>query len=351
MAQTLSENPAKRHDELSYQVERAAERCRESGSVGDLVRLRDLRVLAGEQLGPKAGTAWDGDAPAPPPPDLFADAAGGIPEIDGRDLDIAALSSAMHHHGALILRNMISPRAARGFRHGIDNTMAAANAHLEATKDGGEDTRPTAMKADYMPVSEDDDDLPLRQHKAFLGKSGAIETFLSPRLAFDLFDCFERLGFRRLLQAYFRDEPCVSFKKSVLRRAEPLIYPAEWHQDGAFMTTDIKSVNVWIALSECGGGTDSPGMDLLPKRLNSIVPTGINGAAFNWSVSGTTVTETFPDLKAARPYFAPGDAILFDHYNLHATSSDPAFTKTRYAIETWFFAKSRCAINQHPVYW
>ncbi|MEM6678117.1 MAG: hypothetical protein AAF675_09615, partial [Pseudomonadota bacterium] len=187
--------------------------------------------------------------------------------------------------------------------------------------------------------------------KVFLGESGAIETFLSPRVSFELFDLFERLGLRQLLQQYFRDEPCVSFNKSVLRKTAPLQQPAEWHQDGAFMTEGIQSLNLWIALSECGGETDCPGMDILPQRLDRVLETGSNGAIFNWSVSGATVAEAFPDLTPERPTFAAGDAILFDHLNLHATSSDPRYTRARYAIETWFFSKSHAALNQHPAYW
>jgi hypothetical protein len=117
------------------------------------------------------------------------------------------------------------------------------------------------------------------------------------------------------------------------------------------MDKGIKSLNIWISLTDCGNGTESPGMDLIPRRLNKIVQPGQNGAIFDWSISNQTVEEEFKDVKPARPFFGAGDGVIFDHFNLHATSSAPEFTQNRYAIETWFFAKSQCALNQNPVFW
>ncbi|MEM8625831.1 MAG: hypothetical protein AAGG47_20265 [Pseudomonadota bacterium] len=350
MTAVLEDDPVRLNDDFTHRIDHAAGSARASGAVGDMIRLRDLRLRAGQHLGTSEATAWANDASAAEVPDLFLDIGDTIPEIDVRALDLARVRSAMAHHGALIVRNLFDPRLARHYRVAIDEVIEAANALAEATSKDEEDTRPTAMKGAYLPLGEGAGPL-IRKHKTFLGKSGAIETFLSPKVSLDLLDRFETLGLRRLLQGYFGDEPCLSFNKSVLRRAEPLPHAAEWHQDGAFMTEGIKSLNLWIALSECGGGTDSPGMDLVPRRLDAVLPTGTNGAIFNWSVSGATVAEQFPGIAPARPYFAAGDAIFFDHFNLHATSSDPAFTEPRYAIETWFFAKSRCAVNQHPAYW
>ncbi|MEM9761015.1 MAG: hypothetical protein AAF968_00655 [Pseudomonadota bacterium] len=348
MAAIPAESLASRNDALTAAVTEAAAQCRESRSVGDLVRLRDLRVKAGAELAGLPDTAWTAERPVPP--DLFPESHGSIPEVDLRALSIETLQSAMHHHGALIVRNMLGPRAAHAYRQDIDRVIEAAAAYYALIDEKQPDTRPTAVKADYLPFSDNAGMLE-RLHHRFVGKSGAIETLLSPSFSMQLFDEFERLGLRAMLQAYFGDEACVSFNKCVLRRTEPLTYPADWHQDGAFMTKGIQSLNLWIALSECGRGTDSPGMDLVPRRLNEVVKTGENGAIFKWSVSSATVAEEFPDLAPTQPYFGAGDAIFFDHFNLHCTSSGEAFTETRYAIENWFFAKGRAATNQYPVFW
>ncbi|MEM7239781.1 MAG: hypothetical protein AAF501_18400 [Pseudomonadota bacterium] len=350
MDSVLSQTDARRNDALSAEVADTADVFRSSGQIGDLVRLRDARIRAGRHLNAGMSTSWARTDGADVPENLFTPPPAALPEVDVRDLSITTLQSAMHHHGALIVRNIFDPRLARHYRNRIDEVMAAATELNTATKDGSPDDRHTNSKAQYMPLGKSSG-MSRPKHFTFLGKSGAIETFLSPRTSQELLDSFERLGLRSMLQSYFQDEACLSFQKSVLRRAEPLTNPAEWHQDGAFMTEGIQSLNLWISLTDCGAGTESPGMDLVPKRLNSILPTGTNGAIFDWSVSGKTVAEEFPDILPARPFFGAGDAVFFDHFNLHATSSSDAFTQPRYAIETWFFSKSRSAHNQTPVYW
>lgn len=132
---------------------------------------------------------------------------------------------------------------------------------------------------------------------------------------------------------------------------DPLDKPAEWHQDGAFMTEEIKSINLWIALSDCGKGTNCPGMDFVPKRLDKIMPTGGEHGLFHWSVSPKSIDKWFKDCPPVTPTYKAGDAIFFDHYNLHVTSYSPEYTKPRYALETWFFAEDFPAHNQKPAYW
>jgi len=351
MALDLMNDLAARNEELIAKVAESASIARGSGQIGDLVRLRDLRVQSGKLLdeGKAASIPWR--ARRETPPDLFTPGPGELPEVDLRDLSHETLGSAMHHHGALIVRNLFAPHVAEEFRRGIDRVRDAAQAHFDADEAEGDGMkRSTISKGYFMPLGKASGKTRGKVH-SFLGKSGAIETFLSPIVSQRLMDRFETLGLRSLLQGYFGDEPCVSYQKSVLRRAEPLEYPSEWHQDGAFMNQGIQSLNLWVSLTECGTGTESPGMDLLPRRLNHIIPPGTNGAVFKWSISGKTVAEDFADVEVARPYFAAGDGVFFDHFNLHATSSDPSFSQPRYAIESWFFSKSRCAVNQVPVYW
>lgn len=322
---------------------------RQTGAAGDLLRLRDERIRAGAVVDAALDTAWGDRHAEPAPPDLFRPAPGELPDIALSALTPDTLASAMHHHGALIVRGFFTPRAALDFRTDIDAVLAALQGYLDARAEGREDDRPTSQKTLFQPVPKSGG-LHKGAATAFLGMSGAVGTMLSPLVSQRLLDRFETLGLRGLLQGYFRDEPCLSFYKSVLRRAEPLQHPAEWHQDGAFMDAGIDSLNLWVALSTCGAGTDSPGMDLVPQRLRHIVQPGTNGALFKWSVSGATVAEDFAG-PLARPRFEAGDALFFDHFNLHATSSAPEFTRARYAIETWFFPKSRCAVNQIPVLW
>ncbi len=337
------------NDELVAKVSKAAGVFRKDGQIGDLVRLRDSRVMAGKSVHTDLNTSWMRGRPVAPE-NLFDLGPHGIPEVDIHELTSDAVISAMHHYGAIIVRNFFEPARALRFQKDIDEVMDSAKAFAEATQDGGPDDRSTTQKSYFMPLTKEAG-LDRETAHVFLNDSGSIETFLSPLVSHNLFDSFERVGLREILQRYFQDEPCVSYQKCVLRRATPLKHKAEWHQDGAFMNKNIQSLNVWVALTDCGEGTESPGMDLIPKRLTKVLKPGTNGAIFNWSISCATVAATFPDIKPVRPYFGAGDALFFDHFNLHATSSDPGYTQPRYAIETWFFSKSHCATNQTPVYW
>lgn len=335
-------------EEMRRAVSEAQTRWRDSGAIGDLVRLRDARVRAGASITAPEGRPAPAIAAAPP--QRFDPAPGALPEIDLRDLDIETLRSAMHHHGALIIRNFLTPQQALGLREDVDAVLAEAVRLVKAAKAGVPLKRSANEKANFHPFAKDSEMAHLRSGP-FAVMSGAVETLLSPRVSNSLLDIFEANNMRSLMQDYFGEEPCLSFQKSLLRRVQPLPHEAEWHQDGAFMGEGIASLNIWVALSECGAGTDSPGMDLVPKRLTHIIPPGQDGAKFEWSVSGATVAREFDEAPIARPHFAAGDVVLFDHFNLHATSSGAEFTRQRYAIETWFFASSRAAVNQRPVFW
>jgi hypothetical protein len=137
----------------------------------------------------------------------------------------------------------------------------------------------------------------------------------------------------------------VSANKSVLRRVKPDAGSA-WHQDGAFMG-NVMALNVWLSLSRCGDV--APGLDIVPKRIEEIVETGTDGALFNWSVSPAVAEREAGEAGIVRPIFNPGDAVLFDDRCLHATAVDPSMTKTRYAIESWFFAPSAFPDGYAPI--
>lgn len=52
------------------------------------------------------------------------------------------------------------------------------------------------------------------------------------------------------------------------------------------------------------------------------------------------MVEEVAEGTVTRPIFEPGDALIFDHLNLHRTAIDPGMTRDRYAIEAWFLAPS-----------
>jgi hypothetical protein len=163
----------------------------------------------------------------------------------------------------------------------------------------------------------------------------------SPRLMFEMLETFEQVGLRRVAREYLGEPPAISMQKCTLRKQVP---PESgpivrgWHQDGIFLG-DVRALNVWLSLSHCGD--DAPGLDLVPRRLDHLVPTrNEEGSLLKWSVAQETAEEAAGDLDILRPIFEPGDVMLFDELYLHATAADLSMSKPRYAIESWFFGPS-----------
>jgi hypothetical protein len=163
-----------------------------------------------------------------------------------------------------------------------------------------------------------------------------------------MFEAYEAVGLRTVIADYLGERPVLSANKCTFRRV-PLSSSTDWHQDGAFLGAGIRALNVWIALTECG--TDSPGMDLVPKRFDEVVETGTGGAIFDWAVGPETVARVAADAPVVRPHFQAGDALLFDDLFLHRTAIEPAMTRPRYAIESWFFAPTSYPTGQVPLVW
>ncbi|HKJ36418.1 MAG TPA: phytanoyl-CoA dioxygenase family protein, partial [Solirubrobacterales bacterium] len=172
--------------------------------------------------------------------------------------------------------------------------------------------------------------------RQFVNAGSGVWLADSPRMLFELTEAFEAAGLRDLIGDYLGERPAISVNKGTLRRAAPDV-ASGWHQDGAFLGDGIRSINVWLALNDCG--RDAPGMEIVARRLDRIVETGTHGAQFEWSVGQAVVDEVASE-AIAMPEFKAGDALLFDHFNLHRTGLDPSMTETRYATETWFFAPS-----------
>ena len=104
---------------------------------------------------------------------------------------------------------------------------------------------------------------------------------------------------------------------------------------------------MWLSLSRCGD--EAPGLDVVPTRVDHIVPTGTEGATNDWSVSWAVARDTAGDLGIARPIFDPGDALLFDELFLHSTAAEPDMPSSRYAVESWFFGPSAFPANYAPL--
>ncbi|MDW3220713.1 MAG: phytanoyl-CoA dioxygenase family protein [Acidimicrobiales bacterium] len=270
----------------------------------------------------------------PPVEDHFP--GGGVPEVAAADLDAELVRSALLHHGSLLVRGLVDEARAASLRRAIDAAFAGAAIHRDD---------PHAEVGDGFVPFEPEPRYPFGVYeRAFANFGSGVLGVDSPRAMHEMIAALEAAGVRGLLRDYFGEPAAFSVKKTTLRRTEPDSL-AGWHQDGAFLGTQTRALNIWTALSPCG--VDAPGLDVFPDRFEELVPTG-GDEIYDWSVSNETASR-YDLSRVVRPAFDTGDALLFDHMTLHRTGVDPAMTRTRYAIEMWFFAPSTYPTDQIPI--
>jgi hypothetical protein len=178
-----------------------------------------------------------------------------------------------------------------------------------------------------------------------MAKSGGMFAADSPRLLAEMLQVFNDADLKRTIGTYLGDVPLLSLQKVTLRKATADL-PYAWHQDGKFLGP-VRAMNVWLALSRCGDV--SPGLDVVPRRLDQHAEAGGEGTIIDIQVSQQVAERLAGDRGVLRPIFNPGDALLFDELFLHQTGSDPEMPDTRYAIESWFFAASAFPEDYTPI--
>jgi len=277
----------------------------------------------------------------PHPDDLYVDQPG-IPEIDHRDFTATNVASGVFNHGSIIVRNMLTADQVSLMRDSIIQTYAE---HDKAMA-GALETETAPWFVPFSPAPREGAKVTIE--RGWYRQGGAELAADSPRGLFNLINCLQAAGITDMVTEYLGERPALSVRKTSLRQI-PKDHNAEngWHQDGAFLGQGIRTVNVWIALTDCG--VDAPSMDMVPRRMAEIVPTGTEGAMFDWSVSQLAVRDAAGDTPPVRLQFREGDAIIFDEMNLHRTGGGPGMTKDRFAIEAWFFAPSCYPLEQLPI--
>jgi hypothetical protein len=297
-------------------------------------RLLKLRHRAGISLQHHAS-----EIPDFPEPAFDALTGEGLPEVTLDQLTPELLRAAILRNGALLIRGLIDPPAAAGLVEEIDRAFDARD-----KRDAGQE-RPPAYYEEFGP----DEPYELAE-RVWVTDASGLWLADSPKLMFDFAQTLERTGLREVATGYLGERPTISINKCTLRRVRPDVVKGHagisWHQDGAFLG-DVRALNVWLALSHCGD--TAPGLDIVPKRIDHVVATGTDGAAFDWSVSPAAVEEAAEGIPVQRPIFEPGDVMLFDELFLHATGADLDMPNTRYAIESWFFGPSKFPEGYAPV--
>ncbi len=114
-----------------------------------------------------------------------------------------------------------------------------------------------------------------------------------------------------------------------------------WHQDGGYLGISTRAVNLWLALSECGGDTERDGVRHPARRAAESWPRPGTHDAVDGGPSRPTSPTSWPRESGrpiVRPLFEPGDGILFDQYFVHRSDVRP-LAQERYAIESWFLTR------------
>jgi hypothetical protein len=303
----------------------------------DLQTLRDLVRWRNAAFDPEAGhRSWPPDLPDPFP------GTSEPPEISGADLTTDILGGAIQHHGCLLVRGMIDADETQRLGHVVGRALDAAVA-AEALRRAGGTPGDSEWFAPY-PLGPDDGMTPTS--RAWGIETGGVWTADSPRALFDFLEFLKAHGILRIIEEYLGERSFLSLGKSTLRRVPPTARTA-WHQDGSFLGPHVRTVNCWLALSDCGD--EAPGLDIYPRRLNQLAPTGTGSAVFSWVVSEEVVQDMAKTTPVAAPRFKAGDALLFDQLFLHRTGVRPGMTRERLAIESWFFAGSTFPMEQMPI--
>jgi hypothetical protein len=318
-------------EELLDEVESLTRSNRESPNPDAEQRLVELRHAVGIRLMDEAET---GAAYPEPAFDRLPDRNGDLAGIEPAELSPEVIRAGLLRDGCLLVRGLVDRDAALAVAEDIDRAFEARDGSAK----GGGDPR---FYSEFMPAPA---------FRASLGRDwieggGGLWAADSPRLLFEMLDTFDRAGLRDAIRGYLGEPPVISVQKCTLRRVDPDAGRG-WHQDGAFMG-DVRALNVWLSLSHCGD--EAPGMDVVPRRLDKIVPTGTEGAMFEWSVSEQVAEEAAGETGVLRPIFEPGDVLLFDELFLHSTAAEPEMPKSRWAIESWFFGASASPAEYSPL--
>jgi ectoine hydroxylase-related dioxygenase (phytanoyl-CoA dioxygenase family) len=274
--------------------------------------------------------------------DPFPALSGRPPEIDASGLTTELLRGSIAHHGCLLVRGLIERRRAEELRATTDRQFDARERHLR-----GESSETTAPW--YVSCASWDAAAPSKAGalRLFNDRIGAVHVADSPRALFQVVDALESAGVIELVSDYLGERAILSVQKTMLRRVTPQARPA-WHQDGSFMGAATRAVNAWVALSDCGEGTNAPGIAILPRRLDRSIRGEVLDAKIVFTPHELESAST--GIEPVMPRFEPGDALLFDELLAHANGgAQPGLTRDRYALEAWMFAPRSAPKSYVPI--
>jgi hypothetical protein len=301
-------------------------------------RQAERRLLALRHIAGIRALEADHGSPDFPEPDFDRlPAEGELPEFAPGEVTPELVRAAILRDGFILVRGMVERDDALRFGEEIDRSFAEREKVLQghAAEEGYyEEFRPgTPEYHEALDV------------RPWIREGGGVLAIDSPKLSARMIDLFRTASLPGLVEGYLGETPLISLQKTTLRKAEPSV-PGAWHQDGSFMG-DVRALNLWLSLSRCGD--ESPGLDMVPRRLDYLVTQQTEEAVLSIQVSQAMAEKAAGDRPIIRPVFEPGDALLFDDLFLHQTGSDPSMPKPRYAVENWFFGASGFPAEYGPL--
>lgn len=295
------------------------------GASNDVVAERERRLREAEVPVAPGRPDWPPRYPDPAP-----GAPNGLVEIAPDAMTAATIGGAVAHHGCAVVRGLLDDEAVATAVDAIRN----ARHHQEArANDGPSDERW------YLPIPTRVREVNIM--RAVTAKGGGVWMADSPGATDAILGLLDDAGVRATLHDYFGEAPRFSLQKSTLRHVAPSADLTSWHQDGAFMGRDVRTMNLWVALSDCGGSLPASGLEVIPSRIDEILDT--SGGIVKDAVSFETVEKIAVECPVARPEFRAGDAMFFDEFFLHRTHLHEDLSEPRFALECWFFAGSHVA--------
>lgn len=265
----------------------------------------------------------------------------GVPEIESHELDSDALRAGVFGKGALVVRGLFDDSTVHSLREAVRESFRAYDRSDHGDRAGRRDEWLSPHRLASTPEQRRDD-------RRWVRKASGVLAADSPRALWRLLEATRSTGVDRVVQDFFGERPALSVLKTTLRFVRPgRVVDRGWHQDGAFLGADIRSLNMWIALTDCG--RDAPTLQMLPRRLDSVLRSGGDDAAFSWSMSTSDVERLVGPDGIQWLDFRAGDAVFFDHLNLHSTAIHERMTQDRLAIEAWFFAPSVFPYDRIPI--
>lgn len=296
-------------------------------------RILRLRHWAGARLAGQAGK------PAAYPDPDYSDLPepGVVPETSLAEATPEMIRGALLRNGCLLIRQVVPRERAEALARGIERAYEIRSAVAE----GGSNGEAKGWYEEFAP------DTPYIStvNRDWISGGGGLLAADSPVMHAKMLAEFSDAGLSDLIAGYLGEPAAISDQKCTLRKTPPSAGRG-WHQDGSFMG-EVKALNVWMALTHCGD--DAPGMDIVPKRLDEILPSGTEGTQIAIQIHEDIARDAAGPGGVVRPIFEPGDVLLFDEMFLHTTAADPAMPNTRYAIESWFFGASAFPEDYVPI--